>query len=141
MRGPQNFFRCAKAHQLLHDLAAQVPRVFDLAVQLAVGKGASTPFAKLHIALCLEHLFAPQTPGVLGALTHRGAAFDHDWLEPHLCQHQGRKDAARPKAYHHGALALGVAPVARGMGWGLPSHGRCGVDVGVLCVLGQHGSL
>jgi len=36
MRSPQNIFGCAKPHQFLHDFAAQMARVFDLAVELAV---------------------------------------------------------------------------------------------------------
>ena len=135
--GPQNLFRCTKAHKLGHHLAPQMARVFDLAVELAVAEGAGTAFAKLHIALGLQHMLAPQAPGVFGALAHAAPAFDDDGLQAHLRQHQGGKHAARPKANHHRPLSLHGGPVGRCLHRGMPSHVGAGKDVGVVHVAGQ----
>ena len=50
VRCKQNLGRRASLHKLVHDFAAQVARVFDLAVKLAVRKCASATFTKLNIA-------------------------------------------------------------------------------------------
>ena len=55
----QNFGWGSGLNQLLHDFTAQVARVFDLAPQLAVRKCPGTAFAKLHIALRMQGVFAP----------------------------------------------------------------------------------
>ncbi|HPQ97732.1 MAG TPA: hypothetical protein PLN94_19310, partial [Thiolinea sp.] len=47
----QDFFGRTGLDELVHHLAAQVARVFDLAVELAVAEGASAAFTKLHILL------------------------------------------------------------------------------------------
>ena len=73
-------------------------RVLDLAVELAVGKGAGAAFAELHVGFGVEHALAPQAPGVLGALAHRLAALQHDRPEAHLRQHQRGEDAAGAEA-------------------------------------------
>ncbi len=127
VRGIEDLWRCAVGDEFLHHLAAQVARVLDLAVELAVGEGACAAFAELHIGLGHQLALAPQAPGVLGALAHRAAALDHDGPEAHLCQHQGRKDAAGPEAHHHGpALQVG-----RRLAHGMPAHVGRGVHMGM----------
>ena len=48
-------------------------------------------------------MFAPQAPGIFGALAHTFATLQHDGFEAHLRQQQGGKYAARTKAHHHRA--------------------------------------
>lgn len=108
----QNFGWCASLDELGHDLAAQMARVLDLAVKLAVGKGAGAAFTKLHIGFGVQNLFAPQAPGVLGAFADLFAALQDDGFKPHLCQQQGRKNSAGAKTNHHGP------------------HGRRGIGMG-----------
>ena len=135
--GVQDVGRRSGLDKFVHDLAAQVARVFDLAVKFAVTEGACAAFAKLHIALGVEHFFAPQAPGVFGAFTHRFAALQHDRFEAHLRQRQGGEHAARPKAHHHRALAFFHTKTGRGLARRVPSHVGCGLDVGVLFKLLQ----
>ena len=138
----EDFGRRAGVDKLLHHLAANEARVFDLAVELAVGKQACAAFAILHIALRVEHLFAPQTPGVLGALAHRLAALQHNGLEPHLRQGQGGEQATRAQAHHHWAFGLMGRPVGgRDDRW-RPAHVGGGDDVRVVgMALQQRGLL
>ena len=135
--GVQDVGGCACMDEFINDLAAQVARVLDLAVELAVREGARTAFAKLHIALRVEDLFAPQAPGVLGAFTHGLAAFEHDGLETHLRQRQGSEHAARPKAHHHRALAGRCTKIGGGLAGRVPGHVGGGLDVGMLVKLLQ----
>ena len=137
MRRPQYFLGCAEIHKLLHHLATQMTRVFDLAIELAVGKRACAAFAELHIALGLEHRLAPQTPGVLRALAHRRAALNHNGFEPHLRQHQRGKHAARPEADHHRALAVNRTPIGRRLHRRAPHHVGRGLYVRIRGVLLQ----
>ena len=74
--------------------------VLDLAVQLAVAEQAGAAFAELHVRRRVQHLLAPQAPGVLGALAYRPAAFEHDRPEAHLRQRQPRQQPARARAHH-----------------------------------------
>ncbi len=84
--------------------AAVVLRVLDLAVQLAVREGAGAAFAELHIGLGVEYAFAPQAPGILGALAYFLATFKDDRLEAHLCQQQAGEDAAGAETDHDRAF-------------------------------------
>uniref|UniRef100_A0A1I7ZAM4 TetR_C_1 domain-containing protein n=1 Tax=Steinernema glaseri TaxID=37863 RepID=A0A1I7ZAM4_9BILA len=77
----QDLVRRTGLDELVQHLTAVMLRVLDLAVQLAVGEGAGTAFAKLHVGLGVEYALAPQAPGVLGALAHLLAAFEDDRLE------------------------------------------------------------
>ena len=76
--------------------------VFNLTPKLAIGKGASAAFAKLHIGFRVQGIFTPQTPGILRAFTHCLTALEHDWLKTHLCQQQSSENTARTKANYHG---------------------------------------
>ena len=129
----EDFFRRAGLDELFHHLAAEVARVLDLAVELAVTESAGAAFAKLHVAFGREHLLAPQAPGVLGALAHLLATLQHDGLESHLRQRQRGQHAAGAEADHHRALR----EVCRGVCGGVPAHVRRGLDVGVAGVLLQ----
>jgi len=141
VRHVQDFGRRAGGDEFLHHLAAQVARVADLAVELAVGKGAGTAFAELHVAFRVELLLAPQAPGVLGAFAHGLAALQHDGLEPHLRQHQRRQHAAGAKAHHHRALTLKLPKIGRGLRDEAVGHVRGRSDVRVLVKARQQGGL
>ena len=95
----QNFFRRARLHELLHDLAAVELRILDLAVQLAVREQTCTAFTELHVRLGGERVLAPQCPGVLGATSHIATALQHDRPEAHLREDQRREQPARPEAH------------------------------------------
>ena len=97
----EDFLRRAGLDEFGQHLAAEMVRVLDLAVQLAVGERAGAAFAELHVGFRIEHRLAPEAPGVLGALAHHLAALQDDRTEPHLRQHQGGEQAARPGADHH----------------------------------------
>jgi len=84
----------------------------------------------------MQLALAPQAPGVLGALAHRLAAFQHDGLEAHLRQHQRGKDAAGPETHHHGPQRQIGGRLANR----LPGHVGRGLDVRAARVPGQqHG--
>ena len=74
----EDFFRRAGLHEFGQHLAAQMARVLDLAVELAVGERAGAAFAELHVRFRIEHRSPPQAPGVLGALAHHLAALQDD---------------------------------------------------------------
>src|SRR5450830_650299 len=82
----EDFFRCAGLDELVQHFAPVEFRVFDLAVELAIGKGPGAALTELHVGLRVEHTFAPQAPGVLGAFAHFLAALEDDRLEAHLRQ-------------------------------------------------------
>jgi len=84
-------------------------------------------------------MFAPQAPGVLGALAHRLAALQHDGFEAHLRQSQRGEQAAGTQTHHHRALALVVRPARRRLAGRVPGHVGCGLDVGLARVLRQQG--
>ena len=132
----ENLGRRTGLYKFLHDLAAQKARVLDLAVELAIGERARAALAELHVALGVERLLAPQTPGVLGALAHGFATFQHDGLEPHLRQHQCGKHAAGAKAHHDRALGQ----VRRCMPDRVVAHIGRGGDVGFSGKFRQQGS-
>ncbi|MNM67213.1 hypothetical protein D3C81_787340 [compost metagenome] len=110
----EDLVRCTGFDELVQYLAAVVLRVLDLAVELAVGEGPGTAFAKLHVRLGVEHAFTPQAPGVLGALTNFLAALKDDRLEAHLRQQQAGKNPARAEADDDRALLQ--------VGGGLANH-------------------
>ena len=114
LRDEQDLFRRAGLHELVQHLAREVPRVADLAPQLAVGERAGAAFAELHVRLGVQHVLAPQAPGVLGALAHLLAALEHDRPQAHLREDQRGEDAARAEADHERAPVL--RPVNRGVG-------------------------
>ena len=72
--------------------------VLDLAMEFAIGKGASTTFAELHIGFRIKLAFFPQTESIPGALAHRLAALEYDRTQAHLRQNQPVKQPARPGA-------------------------------------------
>jgi len=107
----QDLFGRAGLDEFGEHLAGQVARVADLAVELAVGKGARPTLAKLHVGLRVKHALAPQAPGVLGALTHFLAALQHDGTQAHLSQDQGGEDAAGAEAHHHRTQVIGCTEI------------------------------
>ena len=109
----EDFLRRAGLDELGQHLAAEVMRVLDLAVELAVGERAGAAFAELHVRFRIEHRLAPQAPGVLGALAHHLAALEDDRTEAHLRQHQGGEQSARPGADHHRPRGVGPARARR----------------------------
>ena len=116
-------------------LAADELRVFDLAVELAVGERPRAAFAELHVGLGVEHILAPQAPGVLGALAHFGAALQNDRFEAHLRQQQTGENPARAEAHHQRALAQ----IGRGVAHQLVTDVRRRADVFVVAQALKHG--
>ena len=108
----KDFLGGAGLDELVQDLAAMMLRVLDLAVELAVGKGPGAAFAELYVGLGVEHVLAPQAPGVLGALAHFLAALENDRLEAHLCEQQAGKDPAGPEADHQRSLRVTLGRMA-----------------------------
>ncbi|MNS49428.1 hypothetical protein D3C72_820360 [compost metagenome] len=94
----EDFFRSTGLDEFVQDFTAEEFRVLDLAVELAVGECPRAAFTELHVGLGVEHAFAPQAPGVLGALAYFGAAFEDDRLEAHLRQQQPGENPARAEA-------------------------------------------
>ncbi|MNF41832.1 hypothetical protein D3C84_228700 [compost metagenome] len=129
----EDFLRGAGLDEFGQDLAAMVLRVLDLAVQLAVGESPGTAFTELHVRFGVEHVLAPQAPGVLGALANFGAALENDRLEAHLCQQQAGKNAARAETDHYRAFAQALGGVADR----LVADVRGLVDVAVFAELAQ----
>ena len=82
-------------------------------------------------------MFAPQVPGVFGALAYRRAAFEHDGFETHLRQQQRGKHAAGPKAHHHRAQGQR----GRGLAHRVVGHVRRGAYVRMVSKLGQQALL
>ena len=99
----QDFLGRAGADEFLQHLAAQMMRVLDAGIQLAVGKGAGAAFAELHIAFRVQHTAPPQAPGVAGAFAHQLAAFQDDRPEAHLREDQRGEQPARAASDHHRA--------------------------------------
>jgi hypothetical protein len=95
LRDVEDFLRRARLDELGQHLAAEMARILDLAVELAVGKRPCPALAELHVGFRVEHVLAPQAPGVLGALAHRLAALQYDRPETHLRQYQRGEDPAR----------------------------------------------
>ena len=46
-------------HEFVQHFAAQMARILDLAVELAVGECARATFAELHIGFRVKHILAP----------------------------------------------------------------------------------
>ncbi len=105
----------AGPHELGQHLAAEMARVLDLAVELAVGKGACPALAELHVGFRVELAPPPQAPGVPGALADQLAALQDDRAEPHLREDQPGEQAARPRPDHDRARACAIR--------GRPGHG------------------
>ena len=80
----QNFFRGASLNKLMQYFASVKFRIFNLAPQLAIGKGAGTTLPKLHIGFWVKNIFTPQAPGILGTLPHRFSALQDNRLKAHL---------------------------------------------------------
>ena len=55
----EDFWRRTGLDELGQDLAAKVPWILDLAIELAVGEGSGAALAILNIGLRIEHLTAP----------------------------------------------------------------------------------
>jgi hypothetical protein len=87
-------------HELGQHLAAQVARVLDPGIELAVRECPRAAFSELGVGFGFQHRAAPQAPGVLGPVTHRLAALDDDGLQTHLRQDQRRQKPAGTGADH-----------------------------------------
>src|SRR6185369_10058381 len=80
--------------ELGEHFASAVPGVFDLAVELAVRKGAGSAFAELDVRFRIEVPFAPEAEGVDGALADLLAALEDDRPEARLGQEKAGEETA-----------------------------------------------
>ncbi len=120
----QDLFRRAGFDEFRQHLAAMQKRVADLGIELAVGEGAGTALAELHVGFGLQGVAAPQAPGVLGALADGLATFEDDRAKTHLRQQQGRENPAGAGADHHWA----IGQIRGRMGDEFVAHRRCCAD-------------
>ena len=91
----------ARRDKLGEDLAAQVARLLDPAVKLAVGECSGSAFAELRIAFRHQDTAPPQPPGIARAFTNDAAAFQDERAEAHFRQHQCGEQATGAGADHH----------------------------------------
>ena len=113
--------------------------VADLAVELAVRKGAGAALAELHVAFRGELGPAPQREGVDGALPDRPAALDDQRAQAHLRQDQPGQQPARPGADHHRTAEAGPARLCRpAIGDEAVAHVRGALDVAAARMARQH---
>ena len=91
----ENFFRRTGLDELGQHLAREMPRIADLAPELAVREGAGSAFAELHVRFGVEHALTPQPPGVFRAFANLPSALEDDRAEAHLRQHEGGEKPAR----------------------------------------------
>src|SRR3989344_3330383 len=89
----EDFLGCARVHEVLENLFYMMPAVLDAGVQLAVGEGAGTALAELHVGFRIEVALAPEAPHVLRAVAHALAAFQNQRPEAHARQRQPREQA------------------------------------------------
>ncbi len=114
MRFGENVFRRACFSRTRQHLAPQMPRILDLAVELAVAERARAAFAELHVRFRIEHRFAPQPPGILGALAHHLAALQDDRPVSRLRQDQAlRTTRTAPRRSRPAEGRTRMAPVPR----------------------------
>ena len=132
---PQDLFGRTGGDELGQYLAALVARILDLAVELAVGKGAGAALAELDIGFGAKDAAPPQRPGVLGALAYDGAAFEYDRPEATLGEDQRRQQAAGTGADHHRPQGFVAARQRRRP---IAEVGRR-LDVVVVGEAGEHG--
>ena len=62
MRFAENLFRRARLDELAQDLAAEKARILDLAIELAVRKGAGSALAELNVRFRVENGFRRENP-------------------------------------------------------------------------------
>ena len=125
----EDFLRRASLDELGQHLAAQIARILDLAVELAVGKSSGAAFAELDIGFRIENRAPPQAPGILGALAHHLAALQDDGPKAGLRQDQGGEKPARPRADHQRPLQMVIGEFRRCLGHGAVFHVGRGTDV------------
>ncbi len=101
-------------------LAAVKLGVLDLAVELAIGKGAGAALAELHVRFRREYPAPPQRPGILGALAHACAALDDNRPQTGLGENERSEQAAWAGADHDRPQLF----VATGAGDRLVGHVR-----------------
>ena len=111
----EDFLRRAGLDEFGQHLAAQMARVLDLAVELAVGKSAGAAFAELDIGFRVEHRAPPQAPGVLGALAHHLAALQDDGAKTRLRQDQRGEQAARARRRSPAGAGMSAGALATGL--------------------------
>ena len=103
--------------------------------KISYGMAQALRYHGLIVRFRIQHMLAPQAPGVLGALAHRLAALQHDGAKSHLRKHQRRQDAARPHADDDRALRQ----AGRCAGNEAVVHVGCGVYVRNALEARQHG--
>src|SRR5450432_2659855 len=82
----EDFRRRSSTHEFMHYLAAIELWIFDLAVELSVRKESRAALAELYIGFGREMVLPPQRPRVMRSAANVPSAFQHDGLEPHLCE-------------------------------------------------------
>ena len=133
-----DFLGRAGLDELGQHLAAVVFRVLDLAIQLAVRKGAGAAFAELDVRLRIEFALAPEAEGVDGAFAHHLAALEDQRAQAHLGQDQRGEQAARAGADDDRALVGVVALQLLAAGDEFVAGVGRRHDVGVVLEAGQH---
>ena len=134
---PHDLGRRAGAHELAHHLPAEMPRVFDLAVELAVREEPRAALAELHVRLRGQRAFAPKTPRVLGAATYIAASLEHDRPIALLREQQRREEPAGPEADHDGPLRRRTRAARGRMEGGI----RRRADMAVVAMRREHARL
>ena len=81
-----------------------MPRVLDLAVELAIREEPRAALAELHVRLRGQRALAPQPPRVLGAAADIAAALEHDGSIALLREHQRREQPTGTEADHERLL-------------------------------------
>ena len=78
----------------------------DICVELAVGEGAGTAFAKLHVGVGVQHFGLQESLHRLLTLFNALTALYHNGMCAATSQVEGRKHACRSETNHHGLMLV-----------------------------------
>ncbi len=129
----EDFLGSAGLDEFVQHFAAQMARILDLAIQLAVGKCPRAAFAELHVGLRVEHALTPQPEGVLCSFANCLAALQDQRSITHLGQQEAGKQAGWPHADHDRARSR----IFRRLGDKAVTGVRRSFDMRILCEFRQ----